>query len=128
MPEEKRFSRISVHAEDDEVVIRAGAVVDPPRESAPEVASRPVDAVASEAVAAIEADSEGVPPSCELPSEDDEDDGRFAKARVGSDEQGYRETTLEDLEGGKAPFAQKAVIVAAILLIVCAIVYGVAFA
>ncbi len=36
---------------------------------------------------------------------------------------GYRETTLEDLKGTKAPLAQKLVIIAAIVLIIVAIAY-----
>ena len=47
-----------------------------------------------------------------------------SKARQSSlRDDGYRETTLEDLEDRSMPFAQKAVIIAAIALIVVAIVY-----
>ena len=121
MPEEKRFSHISVHAEDDEVVIQAGAVADPSSESEPDLSARSAEAVASEAA------PEGAPAPDEAPSAGDAE-ARPTGVRADVDESGYRETTLEDLEGEKAPFVQKAVIVAAILLIVCAIVYGVAFA
>ena len=126
MPEEKRFSHISVHAEDDEVVIQAGAVADSPCE--PEPAARPAEAAAPEAGAAAAMVPEDVPTSDEAPSVREAEVESDADVRADSDARGYRETTLEDLEGGKTPIAQKVVIVAAILLIVCAIVYGVAFA
>ena len=123
MSDEQRFSRITVSSpDDDEIVIRAGA----PRGLADE-ADRPAEAAFERAGSAAAPAAEPVAAAEAAPTTpDSSDDEPVAPSRRKDD--AYHETTLEDLEGGKAPLVQKIVIVAAVVLIACFIVYQVAFA
>ena len=121
MSDEQRFSRITVSSPDgDEIVIRAGA----PRASADE-AARPAEAASERAESAAAPAAEPVAAAEAAPTTPASSDDAAPSRRK---DDGYRETTLEDLEGGKAPLVQKIVIVAAVLLIACFIVYQVVFA
>ena len=93
------FKHITVTAaeEDDEVIV-AGAVEAPDVEPEPEPEPAPV------------AKPDSKPASKTIPKEAPGDDG-------------YHETTLEDLEGAKMPLAQRIVIIAAIICIIGALVY-----
>lgn len=107
MPEQQRFSHITVSpGDDDEVVIRAGAVAATPR--AREVPS-PAD------------DAEGKPLDIADPAKARSLERSDAPGAPAPDE-GYHETTLEDLSE-RSPVAQRIVIAAAVVLIVCAIAY-----
>lgn len=101
------FKLISVSAgEDEDVVIHAGIPdADPatPQEGAKPAAHAP-----------------------EAPSEPAEDAPRAqqpARSNAPKPEDDYHETTLEDLQDGPMPTAQKAVIIASVLCIVGAILY-----
>lgn len=104
MAQGEGFKHITVTApEEDDVVIVAGA-------------KEPVDAVAD-----IEAD-EPAP----LPAKAPESSGR-PPASPGRANEPYRETTLRDLESTPMPLAQRVVIAAAIICIIGAVIYYLAF-
>ncbi|MEE0705274.1 MAG: SURF2 Surfeit locus protein 2 [Adlercreutzia sp.] len=117
MTKERQFSHITVSAdEDDDIVIQAGIVeapadkplVAPPAPSEPvavevgEIEEEPVASVSRSAVVAEE------PVVAPAPARPDD---------------GYRETTLEDIESSKMNSVQKAVIVVALLGIVAFVVW-----
>lgn len=116
MADEQRFSHITVSSgEEDEVVIHAGA---PRGAEAPRAeADEPAEPAARQ--------PQGDPAPAARPARTVAD-GEAAGAAKAADE-GYRETTLADLEE-KSPVVQRVVIAAALLLIVCVVVYQVAFA
>lgn len=108
------FNLIQVHADDEDVVIKAGvgAEREPEGEQLPERGQTPVpaDAVAEEAVEAhaVEQPAPSKPVKKEAPRPRKET---------------YRETTLEDLQSEKMPTAQKVVIIAAVICIIGALAY-----
>lgn len=107
MANEREFSHITVSAdEDDDIVIQAGIVETPADE--PEAASpadeAPEPAKVEESVEASVV--ENIPTAKEAPATGPQVDD------------GYRETTLEDIESSKMTSVQKAVIVVALLGIV----------
>lgn len=121
MPDQQRFSYISVSSDEgDDVVIHAGASAHGAAAPASHDGQAPADAAARPDAAADAAAQE------EEPARPDAADLAAAE-RATAEPDGYRPTTLEDLEG-KAPVVQRVVIVAALLLIVAVIVYQVAFA
>lgn len=106
MAESTGFTHITVTPdEDDDIVIQAGIVADEPRAEEP-CAELIDDGVSSEDVAF----ASGTKPeeALETPS---------VERAVKSDD-GYRATSLEDLQGTKMSTTQKAVIVVAVLGIV----------
>lgn len=112
MAKEREFSHITVSAdEDDDIVIQAGIVETPANEpEAVSSADAAPEAVKTEEV--VEASTaETVPVAEEAPA---------APPRV---DDGYRETTLEDIESSKMNSVQKAVIVVALLGIVAFVVW-----
>ena len=124
---DSEFKHIAVTAaEEDDFVIRAGVV------------DRTDDALPAEPDAALEPQTEPAssPESVsepELTPEPQPEPARKAAqtspARKPSakKDDGYRETTLEDLESTKMPLAQKVVIAAAIVCIIGAVIYYLAF-
>lgn len=111
------FSHITVCADDDDdVVIQAGiaeAAPEPdaaqPAEEAGEAADEP------EAEPASEAASEPEPAADDEPT--DAPEPEVPRSRTARDD-GYRETTLADIEGSSMSNTQKAVIVVALLGII----------
>lgn len=123
MPDQQRFSFISVSSdESDDVVIHAGAsadAADEPGSSKPrasENSSAPLGRQAADRRAAENASSD----AAEL-------ENTGSVERDGVDADAYRPTTLEDLEV-KTPVVQRVVIAVALLLIVAVVVYEIAFA
>lgn len=118
MANPQEFSHITVTADEDDVVIQAGAVeeavveeapaaeVDDAREEDPE--SAPEDASsASGRNAEVPASSEAVSASATTPT--------APTAREKADAASFRETTLDDLESTRMSTTQKAIIVVAVL-------------
>lgn len=123
------FKHITVTAaEEDDVVIHAGLV--------PSDDARPEDSVLGELAGEELAAESSMPeeptlegPAVEAPSANSTPPAQVpsgARARKTRDD-GYRPTTLEDLQGKPMPTIQKAVIIAAIICIIGAIVYYIAF-
>ena len=97
------FKRIVVTPPEEDEVIVAGAV------EAPDAAPNPApDAAPDDA-------SDPAPLPASAPAS--------RRPQPASAEEGYHETTLEDLEGTKMPLAQRIVIVAAIICIIGALIY-----
>ena len=138
------FKHIAVNAaEEDDFVITAGAVeqagedaeasLDPAVEAPVEegeVAGQ-ATAASEQAEAAVPADDvteaqEASEPAAEQPDSATERTERKTAKRPRPDD-GYRETTLEDLKGEKMSTTQRVVIIAAIICIIGAVVYYLAF-
>lgn len=112
MANPQEFSHITVTADEDDVVIQAGAVeeavveeapaaeVDDAREEDPESAPEDVSS-ASGRNAEVPASSEATPTA--------------PTAREKADAASFRETTLDDLESTRMSTTQKAIIVVAVL-------------
>lgn len=114
MAQGEGFKHITVTAADDEdVVIVAGAVGQSGEES---------DAARTEDLAQTREEAPDPRPEAELQPEMH----RASKSTASKDDS-YRETTLEDLEQGPMPIAQRVVIVAAIVCIIGALIYYFAF-
>ena len=93
------FSHITVTADEDEDIVIQAGVVDEPSAKEPSVsAPTPEAAPAADVAAAAEVAPE--PP---------------ARSRPAAPDDGYRETTLEDIESAKMSGTQKAVILVAML-------------
>ena len=130
MAENKAFSHITVNADDDDdVVIQAGIVDD----AAAEV-EEDVVAVTSEPATTqpIWEKQEAIQAAAELDSPVTDDamaanepapQAAPTAARPAPAADGYRETTLEDIESSKMSTVQKAVIVVALLGIVAFVVW-----
>ena len=118
MANPQEFSHITVTADEDDVVIQAGAVeeavveeapaaeVDDAREEDPESAPEDVSS-ASGRNAEVPASSEAASASATTPT--------APTAREKADAASFRETTLEDLESTRMSTTQKAIIVVAVL-------------
>lgn len=122
------FSHITVHTDDDEVVIQAGirpaeqegceadkgnaaaAVVKPAAAGTPIRTTEPAETATGPAA---------TPASDPQPRTD----RNAQKAASKQKKKTYRETTAEDLDVGPMPVAQKVVIVVAVLLIIGFLVY-----
>lgn len=121
MANPQEFSHITVTADEDDVVIQAGAVeeavveeapaaeVDDAREEDPESAPEDVSS-ASGRNAEVPASSEAASASETTPT--------TPTAREKADAASFRETTLDDLESPRMSTTQKAIIVVAVLGIV----------
>lgn len=109
------FSHITVTADEDEdIVIQAGIVDEPaaeaPSVSAPEAEASPASDEADEGIESVEvAEAVEVAPA---PAAEPEPPTR---SRPAAPDDGYRETTLEDIESSKMSGTQKAVILVAVL-------------
>lgn len=147
MPDQQRFSHITVSTDDDdEIVIHAGA---PASGIASQMADTGAAAPEPSAVDAADEVADAVAPRPEshvAPTTDDASEASVDASETASRDGGavavestratdrakrkdeYRETTLEDLEETKAPLTQRIVIVIAVLLIVAFVVYQIAFA
>lgn len=118
MANPQEFSHITVTADEDDVVIQAGAVeeavveeapaaeVDDAREEDPESAPEDVSS-ASGRNAEVPASSETASASATTPT--------APMAREKADAASFRETTLDDLESTRMSTTQKAIIVVAVL-------------
>lgn len=118
MANPQEFSHITVTADEDDVVIQAGAVeetvveeapaaeVDDAREEDPEPAPEDVSS-ASGRNAEVPASSEAASASATTPT--------APTAREKADAASFRETTLDDLESTRMSTTQKAIIVVAVL-------------
>ena len=118
MANPQEFSHFTVTADEDDVVIQAGAVeeavveeapaaeVDDAREEDPESAPEDVSS-ASGRNAEVPASSEAVSASATTPT--------APTAREKADAASFRETTLDDLESTRMSTTQKAIIVVAVL-------------
>lgn len=114
MANEHGFSHITVSADDDDdIVIQAGAVEAPGAVQVEEVDEAETVAVAPEPEEPAEPAEPEPVSELEPPAELEEPARRAAPAAPPAD--GYRETTLEDIESSKMTTAQKAVIVVALL-------------
>lgn len=117
------FSHITVCADDDDdVVIQAGIAETAPEpdaaqpaEEAGEAAGEPEPSSESEAEAAAHPASEPEPAAADEPADVSEPEA--PRSRAARDD-GYRETTLADIEGSSMSNTQKAVIVVALLGII----------
>ena len=121
MAESQGFSHITVTPDDDDVVIQAGIVDDADdAETAFEAAGEAEEAATAEAIEgapAVEGEPERAAGAAD-PEPTSSAPARPAKAPAGVADDGYRETTLADLESSKMSSAQKVVIVVAILGII----------
>ena len=121
------FKHITVTpAEEEDEVIRAGLPETP--EDAPETEAQvePEDALLEPEAQVEPADApeeEGAP-AIEEPAVKPQPERVRARAKKADD---YHETTLEDLESGPMPMAQKIVIIAAVICIIGALAYYFAF-
>ncbi len=119
MPEEKKFSLISVNAgDDDDIVIQAGAA---PAASS-RVASEPVDSAADRPAEPATAREQTAPveePPSAAPSESA---GRAEDVAGTDDADGYKPTTLDDLKRSSMSTTQRVVIVIAVLAIIAFVV------
>ncbi len=118
MANPQEFSHITVTADEDDVVIQAGAVeetvveeapaaeVDDAREEDPESAPEDVSS-ASGRNAEVPASSEAALASATTPT--------APTAREKADAASFRETTLDDLESTRMSTTQKAIIIVAVL-------------
>lgn len=138
MAENKAFSHITVNADDDDDVVIQAGIVDAGADAAaddgvgappgdPEPAEEPAGEEAAEVeetdeAAEVEEPGEVAPEPEPAPEPDPEPaaepDPEPAAARPTPAADGYRETTLEDIESSKMSTVQKAVIVVALLGIV----------
>lgn len=113
MAESTGFTHITVTPdEDDDIVIQAGIVADEP------LADEPIEEAPDEEAAFEEVACEEAPEPAEGPAEEPAPAPRAARP-----DDGYRETTLEDLQAVKMSTTQKAVIAVAVLGIVAFIVW-----
>lgn len=119
MPEEKKFSLISVNAgDDDDIVIQAGAA---PTASS-RVASEPVNSAADRAAEPATAREQAAPveePPSAAPSESA---GRAEDVAGTDDADGYKPTTLDDLKRSSMSTTQRVIIVIAALAIIAFVV------
>lgn len=105
------FSHITVSTDDDDdVVIQAGIAEGAFEEPAEEAGERAVEADDPAEEELPESECEATPAAAEL--------GAGETRRAAADDDGYRETTLDDIEGAKMSTTQKAVIVVALLGII----------
>ena len=116
---EAGFKHITVTAsEDEDVVIRAGLGADEAEGDA-----RDGEAVAVENAA----DDEEAGIAGETAAESEERNGGSTASKAAEEAKAYRPTTMDDLDSGPMPAAQKAVIIAAVVCIIGALVYYFAF-
>lgn len=119
MANPQEFSHITVTADEDDVVIQAGAVEETVVEEAP--AAEVDDAreedleSAPEDVSSASGCNAEVPASSEAASASSETTPTAPTAREKADAASFRETTLDDLESTRMSTTQKAIIVVAVL-------------
>lgn len=106
MADKLGFSHITVTADEDEDIVIQAGVVDEPSAKEPSVS-----APAPEAAPAADGGTEAaeVAPTADIAPEPP------ARPRPAAPDDGYRETTLEDIESAKMSGTQKAVILVAML-------------
>ncbi|MBQ9043703.1 MAG: SURF2 Surfeit locus protein 2 [Eggerthellaceae bacterium] len=119
MAQGEGFKHITVTAADeDDVVIVAGATQEDDSESEESVGARFIAPVP---------EPEPEPAPAEEPKQQPKPKPAAKSAAKPARKDDYRETTLEDLEGKPMPFAQKVTIIAAIVCIIGAVIYYFAF-
>ncbi len=131
MAQGEGFKHITVTApEEDDVVIVAGAtnIEESPAEELPNEAP-----IAEELPAEEPAAEASAPRVEEQPAQASEQvkkpvqPAKQPAKQAARKKDAYHETTLEDLQGNSMPMAQKIVIIAAIICIIGAVIYCVAF-
>ena len=110
MANPQEFSHITVTADEDDVVIQAGAVEETAVEEAP---AAEVDDAREEESAGADASSASAH-NAEVPASS-ETTPTAPTAREKADAASFRETTLDDLESTRMSTTQKAIIVVAVL-------------
>lgn len=112
MANPQEFSHITVTADEDDVVIQAGAVEETVVEEAP--AAEVDDAREEDLESAPEDVSSASGCNAEVPASS-ETTSTAPTAREKADAASFRETTLDDLESTRMSTTQKAIIVVAVL-------------
>lgn len=112
MANPQEFSHITVTADEDDVVIQAGAVEEAVVEEAP--AAEVDDAREEDPESAPEDVSSASGRNAEVPASS-ETTPTTSTAREKADAASFRETTLDDLESTRMSTTQKAIIVVAVL-------------
>ena len=112
MANPQEFSHITVTADEDDVVIQAGAVEETVVEEAP--AAEVDDAREEDLESAPEDVSSASAHNAEVPASS-ETTPTAPTAREKADAASFRETTLDDLESTRMSTTQKAIIVVAVL-------------
>lgn len=112
MANPQEFSHITVTADEDDVVIQAGAVEEAVVEEAP--AAEVDDAREEDPESAPEDVSSAPGRNAEVPASS-ETTPTTSTAREKADAASFRETTLDDLESTRMSTTQKAIIVVAVL-------------
>lgn len=124
MAQGEGFNHITVTAaEEEDVVIMAG-LQDAAVPEGDEIAPEPAPEAAPEPVAAPEVAPE--PASAPNPAPEP-DPARQPQRKPAAGKGEYHETTLADLQGQSMPLTQRIVIIAAIICIIGAVIYCVAF-
>ena len=128
MAQGEGFKHITVTAaEEEDVVIMAG-LQDAAVPEGDEIAPEPAPEAAPEPVAAPETAPNPAPEPAVVPNPAPEPDpARQPQRKPAAGKGEYHETTLEDLQGQSMPLAQRIVIIAAIICIIGAVIYCVAF-
>lgn len=112
MANPQEFSHITVTADEDDVVIQAGAVEETVVEEAP---AAEVDDAREEDLESAGADASSASAhNAEVPASS-ETTSTAPTAREKADAASFRETTLDDLESTRMSTTQKAIIVVAVL-------------
>ncbi len=113
MANPQEFSHITVTADEDDVVIQAGAVEEAVVEEAP---AAEVDDAREEDLESAGADASSASAhNAEVPASSDATTPTTPTAREKADAASFRETTLDDLESTRMSTTQKAIIVVAVL-------------
>lgn len=107
----RSFSHIVIGQDDTDEVIQAG-IVDEPLAEEPQVDSL-IESAPEQSPVQPESEQPREQPVAETP----------VSTQAPARDDGYHETTLEDLNGSPMPFAQKAVLIAAALLVIVAVAY-----
>ncbi len=116
------FKHITVTApEEDDVVIVAGAVEEPP------IVELPADEPPAEVEARDEVESLDKVKADDEPVFDEAPVKQASRTLPKQAKDSYHETTLDDLESAPMPMAQRIVIIAAIICIIGAVIYYLAF-
>lgn len=107
MANPQEFSHITVTADEDDVVIQAGAVEEAPAAEVDDAREEDLESAGADASSASAHNAE-VPASSETTP-------TTPTAREKTDAASFRETTLDDLESTRMSTTQKAIIVVAVL-------------
>lgn len=132
MAESSGFKHITLAPDDeDDFVIRAGAraaSVDGAESDTATpvamVASAPVE-TADESAGAVDAVDEALPPDADVTASVQDLDRESTS--IAAKDSGYRSTTLDDLSSAPMPGLQKGILIVALMVVMAAVVYYLAF-